>query len=474
VRQYISLFKLDYDLFFSFYLYLLTDYHNEICCDFFFEDEPIEDSYDDEVINEFYQEQTYELPLSNSKDDRILVDGYDIKVGFRSFIDRVYHWTLKDETCLLNVHSGLRNCRGDLERYKIVCDPWQDRNICYNSMSSLLLYNNCIFQQLEINLNVLVYDYKKDDFVINIEDKKGVCSVFPVSFKRNKIINHKIKVNNFKEKNVIVVSTTSFLGSYQISYSFSLFYFNSMVKMKHHIVDHHIVKGFFKYDHFEEDMPYDYKILYYDVLGDNGIQFCRPLHSVRSIREQKRYFLSLYWYVCKDFFKGECYCCFDSEIRMILLTCGHSVCCRCIYRITCDHIKDYIKCPFCRRSYYFPNKSSIIHVGDSQMYRCGVCLQGYTCTSNQLLEFPYFFLDMYHFIDSEYIIRSGQSDFWICFRCRVAKDEICDKCGAFKIYIFESLERLGFNGCNRIQCYSCHTNGRVRDVVEKEDLGSSY
>jgi len=47
VRQYISLFKLNYDLFFSLYQYLLQDYHNDICCDIFLEDKSINEMCDE-------------------------------------------------------------------------------------------------------------------------------------------------------------------------------------------------------------------------------------------------------------------------------------------------------------------------------------------------------------------------------------------------------------------------------------------
>jgi len=249
-----------------------------------------------------------------------------------------------------------------------------------------------------------------------------------------------------------------------------------MFKMKDHVVDHYIVKAFHKYDHFDRELPYDYKILYYDMLGENGIFFCRPLSSTRSVIEQKRYFFSLYWSACKDFFKGECYVCCQDKVKMVLLNCGHSVCHRCLYQMLYENGRGCIKCPYCRRIYYFPD-IVINHYDDSpcEMYNCGVCLQGYSFISNGILKFPQFFLEKYtQFMDQEYFNRAGESDFWICYQCHVAKDEICDICGTYKIYIFRDIKRLGFNGHRRVQCYSCHTNGRVRDVVEKEDLGSSY
>jgi len=235
-----------------------------------------------------------------------------------------------------------------------------------------------------------------------------------------------------------------------------------------------MVKSFFRHDEYHRDLPYDYKVLYYDMLGENRISFCRPLVSTRSIMEQKRYFLSLYWSVCKDFFKGDCLLCCQEGVRMILLNCEHSVCYRCVYLITHEHRDDFIKCPFCRRAYYFPNVPINFGLQESEIYNCGICLQVYSFISNRILKFPQFFLEKDQFIDHQYVNRLGKSDLWICYQCRVAKDEMCHVCGAYKVYIFQDIKRYGFNGSKRIHCYSCHTNGRIRDVVEKEDLGSSY
>jgi len=475
VRQYISLFKLNYDLFFSLYQYLLQDYHNDICCDMFLEDKSINEMCDEKILDQFYDDIPPDSFLKkNGDNDRIILDGYDVSLGYQCFFDYVVYWNSVDEPCQLNVHSGFRNCRGDLKEYKMVSAPWDDYSVCHNSLSSLFGYNNLSFKCLEINVNILVYDYRKNDFVINVEDQCGVCSVHPISFKRSRVISHKIRIFDFKERFIINVFTSPFLGSYQISYSVSLQYYNKTKKKKEHVVDHYMIKSFFKYDEYHRDLPYDYKIFYYDMLGENCISFCRPLISTRSVTEQKRFFLSLYWSVCKDFFKGDCLLCCQEGVRMILLNCEHSVCYRCIYRITHEHRDDFIKCPFCRRTYYFPDVPINLGLQEFEMYNCGICLQVYSFISNRILKFPQFFLEKDQFIDHHYVNRLGKSDLWICYQCRVAKDEMCDVCGAYKVYIFQDIKRYGFNGFKRVHCYSCHTNGRIRDVVEKEDLGSSY
>jgi hypothetical protein len=473
VRQYISLFKLNYDLFFSLYQYLLQDYHNDICCDYFLDDK-INEICDDGILDQCYEDvpgSNFIMGESNGDKDRILVDGYDVALGYHCFLDNVAEWSSTDESCQLNVHSGFRNFRGDFKECKIIAAPWQDHNICYHALSSLFSYNKSCFEHLEIEINILVYDYKKNDFVINVEDEHGVCSVHPISFKSMKNVFRKIKINDFREKFIISICASPFLGSFQVRYVMSLFYYNVMFKMKDHVVDYYVIKTFHKYDHLYRDLPYDYKILYYDMLGENGISFCRPLFGTRSIIEQKRYFLSLYWFVCKDFFKGECYVCFQDKVKMVLLNCGHSVCYSCLYRIVHEYRSDCIKCPYCRRVFYFPDVV-YQHYDDSpsDMYNCGVCLQGYSHISGGILKFPQFFLGGHtQFMDREYLDRVGDSDLWVCYQCHVAKDDMCDVCGTYKIYIFRDIQRLGFNGHRRVQCYSCHTNGRVRDVVEKED-----
>jgi len=55
VRQYISLFKLNYDLFFSLYQYFRQNYHNDICCDYFLDDK-ISETCDDEVLDQCYED----------------------------------------------------------------------------------------------------------------------------------------------------------------------------------------------------------------------------------------------------------------------------------------------------------------------------------------------------------------------------------------------------------------------------------
>jgi len=290
--------------FFSLYQYLLQDYHNDICCDMFLEDKSINELCDEKILDQFYDDIPLNSFLEESGDnDRIILDGYDVSLGYQCFFDYAVYWNSVDESCQLNIHSGFRNCRGDLKEYKMVSAPWDDYSVCHNSLSSLFGYNNLSFRCLEINVNILVYDYKKNDFVINVEDQCGVCSVHPISFRRSRVISHKIRIFDFKERFIINVSTSPFLGSYQICYSVSLQYYNMMFKKKDHVVDHYMTKSFFRYDEYHRDLPYDYKVLYYDMLGENCISFCRPLVSTRSITEQKRYFLSLYWSGVKIFLK---------------------------------------------------------------------------------------------------------------------------------------------------------------------------
>jgi len=162
VRQYISLFKLNYDLFFSLYQYLLKDCHNDICCDYFLEDK--DEICDDEVLDQYYEDvpsSSFIMGESNGDKDRILVDGYDVILGYHCFLENAINWSFFDESCQLNIHSGSRNFRGDFKECKMISAPWQDRNICYHTLSSLFPYNKSCFEHLEIEINILVYDYKK-------------------------------------------------------------------------------------------------------------------------------------------------------------------------------------------------------------------------------------------------------------------------------------------------------------------------
>jgi len=270
VRQYISLFKLNYDLFFSLYQYFLQNYHNDICCDYFFDDK-ISEICDDEVLDQCHED----VPGSSEESNGDVISNHQVVLAY-------------DKICL-----------GDNCSFKeVISSDHSDTLVLGVDCEWFFSGQDEILSSIQFSdgsSQIYVYDalsmsYDDEEFVKNLLESSNVLKVFHDCRKDVKVLR---KWKDVKLSNVYDTQVAYFLFNGKcespislvnlISLSFKFYSKVNKVKFKKNFED----KSYWAKRPFSND---DLRYIMEDVFFLPFIYYEYQIHFVHCSTEVSQFF----------------------------------------------------------------------------------------------------------------------------------------------------------------------------------------
>jgi len=308
------------------------------------------------------------------------------------------------------------------------------------------------------------FNGESDDLIKVVTHQFGKSQQFVVTFSK------------YYSNMYVKISHTPFIGAFSVSSD--VIFIASNEKGTKKSDDIRLIREFRMSKSYWKGLDRDrIEVMYYDSLQENGVNLCRPIEAHRSYEENLIHCKSLYYRYMLGVMDcdSQCPICL-SDIKCGLdpkLRCGHGMCFMCFLQMW-KNGGNFVKCPFCRRiEYYYRSEKNVFGNVGFNVYEGGDnCLDNCVICDGRLLRifkpckayrndniFMMMKGDFEQYVDSKL-----PKNVYVCRDCRVTynDDDICQYCSSPLVRGHGKCEKFGVNGINKLFCYYCSQNVRVR------------
>jgi len=233
-------------------------------------------------------------------------------------------------------------------------------------------YRHVALTKMHIRFRAVSLDNNNGSFIFSFCDSSSVLQVRSCLFSGRTLLKDFFVYTHVPMS--VKVDQVGFLGAFSVQVSYELCASDTLnvvrlIKQKKSRYAKSVLHYFW--------LTCSYKVLYYDVLDENGYYNVRPKDAVRTYVQQMIMIDNLMWQMRLKIVKGMCCICLERRPQggkfvnpTGSLECGHIVCRYCFLSAKQG---DWFICPLCRKLYKLPDSFVVDHHKNSQIQDTDFC-----------------------------------------------------------------------------------------------------